>query len=148
MPVVVAVVLIGIPLGLRFRGIVDAAVVAGGLAGQRRVGCDDGAAFFKVQAHVALEMDGEAEVHARREEDYAAAGICGGFNGAVDGGRVDGFAIAGCAEGADVEEAVGLDNGDLLIGGGEGDSGHSGCGHPEATGAEKVATQGIERIHK
>jgi len=56
-PVIVAVVLIDVPLRIGFGGIVDATVIAGGLAGEGGPGGDDGAAFLKVQAHVAAEMD-------------------------------------------------------------------------------------------
>ncbi len=101
---VVAVVLIGVPCGVGFGGIVCAAVVAGGFAGLGRFGGENGCALLKVQMHVALEMDGEAEINSGRKEDHAAAGGCSSFNGAIDGVGVEGFAVAGGAELAHIED--------------------------------------------
>jgi len=98
-----AVVLIGVPGGVRLGGIVDTAVVTGGLTRERRISSHDCAAFLEVEAHEALEVDGEAEVYAGRNENHASASGCRGLNGAVDGGGIDGFAVADCAVGADVE---------------------------------------------
>ena len=94
MPVVVAVVLVGVPGGFGLGRVVGAAVVAGGVAGLGRVGGEDGRALFEMEMHVALETDGEAEIDACRKENQAAARSRGGFNGAIDGVGVEGFAVA------------------------------------------------------
>src|SRR5579871_2425728 len=107
MPVVVAVVLEGLPGIVGFSCVVGASVVAGGLAGEWGVCGEDGGALREVEIDVAFEVDGEAEPCARGEEDCAAACGCCGFDGFVDGGSIDGFAIAYCAEGAEVEDVWG-----------------------------------------
>ena len=101
---VVAVVLEGVVGGLGLGWVVGSAVVAGGLAGEGRVGGDDGCALDEVQLDVALEADGEAEVVAGGEVDGSSSGCGRGFDGFVDGGGVEGFSVAGGSEGADVEE--------------------------------------------
>ena len=106
-PVVVAVVLVLLPGLGGAGGVVGAAVVAGGFAGHGRGGGEDGAAVGEIERDVGLEADGEADVGACGEEDGASAGGCGGFDGLVDGGRVDGFAVAGGTVGVDVEEDLG-----------------------------------------
>ncbi len=103
-PVVVAVVLIGVPRVLGLGGVVGPAHVAGGFAGLGRVGGDDGATLREIQIDVALQPDGEADVVPPGKEDGATTGGRGGFNGLVDGGRIDGLAVAGGAECAYVEE--------------------------------------------
>ena len=52
---------------------------------------------------LAFEAEGEAHVDAGWEVDGSSASVGGGLDGGVDGGRVKGFAIALCAEGADVK---------------------------------------------
>jgi hypothetical protein len=88
MPVVMAVILIGVPLGLGLGGIVDAAVVAGRLAGLGRVGGHDGAALLQMQVDMALQADGKAKVASRREENHSAARGRRRFDGLVDGATV------------------------------------------------------------
>ncbi len=107
MPVIMAVVLIGLPGVVGFGCVVGASVVAGGLAGEWGVCGEDGGALREVEIDVAFEMDGEAEPCACGEEDCATACGCGGFDGFVDGGGVDGFAVAYCAEGSYVEDVWG-----------------------------------------
>ena len=104
-PVIVAVVLIGIPCGVQFGCVVGAAVVAGGCAGQRRVGGENGRALREVQPDVTLEANGEAEPGSGREEHSAAARCCRGFDRLVDRRGIDSFAVANSAVGAYVEDA-------------------------------------------
>ena len=104
MPVVVAVVLEGVVGGVGFGGVVGATHVSGGLAGERGVSGEDGGALRQVQIDVAFEVDGEADVGSGGEVDGTAAGCCCRLNGFVDGGGVDGLAVAGCPVGADIEE--------------------------------------------
>ena len=54
--------------------VVGAAVVAGGFAGFRRVGGEDGAAGREIEMDVGLQVDGEAEISACGEDERAAAG--------------------------------------------------------------------------
>jgi len=106
-PVVVAVVLEGFPWVVGFGRVIGSAVVAGGLAGERGVCGEDSGALREVEVDVAFEMDGETEPCACREEDCAAACRCGGLDGFIDGGGVEGFAVACCAKGSDVEDVWG-----------------------------------------
>ena len=101
---IVAVVLVGVPCGVGFGRIVGAAVVAGGCAGQRRVGREDGRALRKIERDVTLEPNGEAEPGSGGEENRAATGSCRGFDRFVDRGRVDGLAVTHRAVGANVED--------------------------------------------
>ncbi len=100
-----------------------------------------------MEVHEALEANGEAEVSARGKEHDASAGQCGSIDGAIDGGRVNGLAVAGGAVVAHVKNAerrgrrgTGLRRGVL-------DSGESCCCGAEAAGAKKAAPERVERIH-
>ena len=108
-PVVVAVVLEvfeGAGLGV----VVGATPIAGGLTGEGRVCREDGAAAGEIELDIVAQADGEADVGAGGEEDDSAAGCCDGVDGLVDGGRVDGLAVASGAVGAYVgEHGDGLD---------------------------------------
>ena len=66
-PVIVAVVLECVVGGLGLGGVVGATAVAGGLAGEGRVGGQDGCSPAEEELDVALEVDGEADVGCRRE---------------------------------------------------------------------------------
>lgn len=57
----------------------------------------------KVEPDVALEMNGKAEPGAWRKDHGSATGGCRGIDGFVDGGRIDGFAIADGAKRANVK---------------------------------------------
>ena len=105
MPVVVAVILVSIPRGFGLGGVIGAAVITGLFAGKRRVGGDDGSALQQMQMDQALEVNGEAEIASRREDDHPATSGCRCFNGAIDGLGVEGLAVAGGAVLADVEDA-------------------------------------------
>ena len=56
-PMIMTVVLKGIPLCIWFGGIIGAAVVACLLARQWRIGCQDGASLVKNQVDLALQVD-------------------------------------------------------------------------------------------
>ena len=77
---------------------------------------------------VAVELEGAGEVVAGGEEDFSAAGVGAGVEGFLEGGGVLGFAVAGGAEGVDVEGAWGggVGGGELAAGGEEGGEGE-GC---------------------
>ncbi len=62
---IMAVVLIGIPLGIWLGGIICAAVVAGLLARQGRIGREDGASLVKNEVDLALQVDGKTEISSR-----------------------------------------------------------------------------------
>ena len=94
--------------------------------------------------HVALEMDGEAEIDAGGEEDHAAACGCRRFDGAVDGIGVEGFAVAGCAVVADVEDGRLRAAVFFAFRCGEGDSRKSRSGHAKAADTQKIAAHGTE----
>ena len=64
---------------------------------------EDGGALLKKEGDIAFEVDGVAGVDAGGEDDGAAAGIRGGFDCGVDGGRVDGGTVAFRSEGANIE---------------------------------------------
>ncbi len=139
MPVIVAVVLVGVPRGVGFGGVVGAAELAGGLAGQGRVGGEEDGALAEEEVDVAFEPDGEAEVGAGGEDHGATTGGGGGGDGGVDGGGIENFAGAGCAKGPDVEEErsiAGAGGGGLREGGGE-------AGEGERGEFQEVATEGI-----
>ena len=103
-PVVVSVVLVGVPRSVGFSCVVGAAVVAGGRVLKRRVRGENGRTLRQMERDVALQSNGEAEPRAGGKQDRATTGGCCGFNCFVDGGRVDGLAIADCAVRSDVEE--------------------------------------------
>ena len=104
-PVIVAVVLVGVPWGVGLGCVVGSAVIAGLFAGEWRVGGDDGAALQQEQMNEALEMNGEAEVVSGGKDDDSATSGGGRFDGVVDGVGVEGLAVSGCAVLADVEVA-------------------------------------------
>ena len=54
---VMAVILESFPRCIGLGRVVDSSVVAGLLAGQWRVGCDDRAALLQVQMNLALEVN-------------------------------------------------------------------------------------------
>jgi hypothetical protein len=54
-----------------------------------------------MQGDVALQMDGETKVGSGGEADRSASGCCCRFDGAADGGGVEGAAVAFRAEGGD-----------------------------------------------
>ena len=111
------------------------------MAGERGIGGEDGGALVEMEMDVALEVDGEAEIGSGGKEDEAAAGSCSGFNGAIDGGRIEGFAVAGGAVLAHVEQGAGCGGGLSRCGEGEGSAG---CA--EAAGAEKVAAKVLKVV--
>src|SRR5262249_51175255 len=59
--------------------------------------------FVQVKGDVALEVDREAVIIARREGHGSATGRGGGLDGLVDGGCVDSLAVGFGAEGFHVE---------------------------------------------
>jgi hypothetical protein len=92
--------------GSTFLGrIVGAPVVASGRSLERRIGSEQDRALRKVEPDMALEMNGKAEPGAWRKDHGSAAGGRCGIDGFVDGGRIDGFAIADSTIVANVEEA-------------------------------------------
>src|SRR5580692_3710916 len=97
MPVVMAVILISVPIRLRLGCIVDSAVVPRFLTGERRLGGYDRAALLKMQVNQAFQVDREAEIVSRRKNNYSATRCRRCFNGAVDGLRIQRFAVAGGA---------------------------------------------------
>ena len=108
----------------------------------------DGAALLKMEMHVALQVDGEAEIGARREDNHAAAcGRCR-FDGAIDGGGVEGLAVAGCAVRADIEDARAEP--EPLHAGDEAKSGtarNSDSGNTVTADPEEIAAKRVERCH-
>jgi len=104
-----------------------------------------------MEMHVALELDGETEIDARRKDDLATACSHSGIDGAIDGGRVNSFAVADSAVGVDIEEDTdagrrsAAGTGSLAgFGGCEGDGGKGGASNAETADAEKIAALGIE----
>ncbi len=94
-PVAMAVILEGVPGRVGLGCIVGAAVVASGFACFRRVGGQDRAAPRKIQIDVAAQVDGEAQIGSRREEEHAPSRCGNGFDRSVDGRCVDSLTIAG-----------------------------------------------------
>ena len=80
MPVIVAVVLKGLPRALRLRSVVAA-------AGEAFVRCgrgENGGALLKEESDVAFEMDGVAQVDAGGEGDGSAACVGCGIDGCIN----------------------------------------------------------------
>ena len=65
----------------------------------RRIGRDDRRARFQVQRHVTLQMNGVRKIVACREGHRPSTSGRGCIDGLVNGGGVDGFSVAGGAEG-------------------------------------------------
>ena len=87
------------PTGLGLGG-----VVAAGGAGHRRAWRgEDGRALLKEERDVTLEVDGVAGIDAGGKDDGSAARVGSCVDGSVDGGSVDGCAIAFRAKAADIE---------------------------------------------
>src|SRR5450631_1684588 len=100
-----AVILIGVPLRLWLRCIVNAPVVAGGLAGKRGLSSHNCAAFLEMQAHMALEVNREAEIHSRREENHTATRCLCRFDGVIHSVGIQRLAVSRRAEIANIEKA-------------------------------------------
>jgi len=100
-PMIVAVVLVGLPWALRF-GVV---VTSGGGALQVSGCSEDRGALVEIEAHLALQMNRVARVSSSRKINGAATCGRGGVNGTIDCGSIDGLAVAGSAEGLDTENA-------------------------------------------
>src|ERR1700691_4428724 len=87
-PVVVAVILVGLPGLRRPGGIVSATAVAGGFIGLGRGGREDGSAVRQVEGNIGREADGEADVcpGGKNQRAPTLGGDVG--NSTVDGGSV------------------------------------------------------------
>ena len=108
------------------------------------------AALREVERDVALEADGEAEPCSGGEEDGASASGCGGLDGFVDGGGVDGLAVADGAEAADVEDGSGgeCSGGFGRSGEGRGCGDDRGGGESHASELEEFTAGGIDVVHR
>jgi hypothetical protein len=97
-PVIVAVVLIGVPRGL-WLGLIVSLAGARGKAVQRSIRGNDGGALIQLDRDVALQSNRVAEIASRGKVNSAATSCRGGFNGFVDCRRIKSCAIACRAEG-------------------------------------------------
>src|SRR5690348_16688253 len=89
-----AIVLVSLPGSVGLGGIINATVVSGLLAWQRRVGGDNRAALKQLKMHRTLQVDRKAQVCSGGKYDNATARFCSRFNGAIHRISVQGFAIA------------------------------------------------------
>src|ERR1700679_584885 len=91
MPVIVSKVLIVLPRFVGLGGIVGGS--AGG-APFGNLGAQYRRSLLEIKRYIALEMNGVASIGAGRKSDRAPTGGAGRCDGLVDGGRIDGGAIA------------------------------------------------------
>lgn len=103
-PVVVTVILVVLPRRVRLGRVIRPTVVACRGAGQRGLRGDDGRTLRKIKPNVTLQVNREAQPCSRGENYRAPTGGRGCVNGFVDGGRVNGLAIADGAIRADIED--------------------------------------------
>src|SRR5215472_3270394 len=100
-PVIVAVILIIFPRGIRFRRIVTIRCAV--LGSFRR---EDGGSLVDVKSNVALEMNGIAGIRSSGKVDRATASFGCGFDRFVDGGSIQCLAVASPAKRLHVEKGV------------------------------------------
>src|ERR1700749_454568 len=67
MPMVVSVILIGLPRRIGFCRVIDASVITGLLAGTWRVSRKDRTSLLQLQVHVAFQMNRKAKIGPLRE---------------------------------------------------------------------------------
>src|SRR3984957_776916 len=98
-PMVVTVVLISVPSSVGLRQVVTAR------SRRNRISRDDDRVLIQRDRDVALEVNGIAQIIPGGKVDRTSSGCVGGFDRAIDRWRVDGLAVAGCAEELHVEDA-------------------------------------------
>ena len=150
MPVVMAVILISVPGGIRLGSIVDTTVIARLLTGERRVGSHDCAALLKVQVNLALEANRETEISSRGKDHHSSAHGRGSFDGTVDGFRVHRLAVPRRAIFANIENSLGRRGcrDRFLRRSRKRNRGNCGSRHAEAARAQKIAAHRIECLHR
>ena len=103
-PVIVSVVLIGVPCAVGLGRVVGSAVVAGLLPGRWGIGRQDRRALREKEVHAALQMDGEAKICAGRKEDGTSTSCGRRSDRPVDRWRIERFAVARCTVRAHIKQ--------------------------------------------
>ena len=149
MPVIMPIILVGVPGGLRLGGIVHATVVAGLLVGTRAVRGQNRAPLLQVQVHIALQTNRKAKIRPRREQHHPTAHCGCRFNRMIHRTRIQRLAVARSTEFTHIEDALRRHSSTRTNGCLSGKRGrwNCRCRHAQATCAQEISAQITKCCH-